>query len=322
MKNTLDSLKFLADEDNFGNPFKSKVEPKRPMKEIEFKKTHKKKKLNEFIEETKDALYDEDDYDVFDDVINDIDEFDEDNDLRNSLLSMGRKYARDYSASGESNEVTKAFAPQEAHLTDLLAAVSRETARLEDDINEMRKMRSRNYGKISELVEVKGSLYNNQLQILKELNSVKKTQFDIKNKIKETTSSDDGYAAQSVVQSIFGLGHDTLLAGVGGRDGSSGAYDDVVDDSSEDQIYEEVMSSSEDDDSDGAKFLKYEGLGAHYVLEETEDGTRRVYAEDKDGNVIEDYPVPKDVDELRFEINQKNNTAIDQLQRKYEYRYI
>ena len=82
------------------------------------------------------------------------------------------------------------------------------------------------------------------------------------------------------------------------------------------------MSSSEDDDSDGAKFLKYEGLGAHYVLEETEDGTRRVYAEDKDGNVIEDYPVPKDVDELRFEINQKNNTAIDQLQRKYEYRYI
>ena len=322
MKNTLDSLKFLADEDNFGNPFKSKVEPKRPMKEIEFKKTPKKKKLNEFIEETKDALYDEDDYDVFDDVINDIDEFDEDNDLRNSLLSMGRKYARDYSASGESNEVTKAFAPQEAHLTDLLAAVTRETARLEEDINEMRKMRSRNYGKISELVEVKGSLYNNQLQILKELNSVKKTQFDIKNKIKETTSSDDGYAAQSVVQSIFGLGHDTLLAGVGGRDGSSGAYDDVVDDSSEDQIYEEVMSSSEDDDSDGAKFLKYEGLGAHYVLEETEDGTRRVYAEDKDGNVIEDYPVPKDVDELRFEINQKNNTAIDQLQRKYEYRYI
>ena len=38
MKNTLDSLKFLADEDNFGNPFKSKVEPKRPMKEMEFKK--------------------------------------------------------------------------------------------------------------------------------------------------------------------------------------------------------------------------------------------------------------------------------------------
>lgn len=323
MKNTLDSLKFLADEDNFGNPFKSKVEPKRPMKEMEFKKTPKKKKLNEFIEETKDALYDEDDYDVFDDVINDIDEFDEDNDLRNSLLSMGRKYARDYSASGESNEVTKAFAPQEAHLTDLLAAVSRETARLEDDINEMRKMRSRNYGKISELVEVKGSLYNNQLQILKELNSIKKTQFDIKNKIKETTSDGDSYAAQSVVQSIFGLGHDTLLAGVGGRDGSSGAYDSAADASYDnDEAYEEIIGASVDDDSDGAKFLKYEDRGAHYILEETEDGHRRVYAEDRDGNVIDDYPVPKDVDELRFEINQKNNTAIDQLQRKYEYRYI
>ena len=84
----------------------------------------------------------------------------------------------------------------------------------------------------------------------------------------------------------------------------------------------EQLELSKDVVGDGAKFLKYEGLGAHYVLEETEDGTRRVYAEDKDGNVIEDYPVPKDVDELRFEINQKNNTAIDQLQRKYEYRYI
>ena len=322
MKGTLDSLKYLANEGSFSNPFKDKVESNDSIKKYDFKKSSKKKKLDEFIEEAKEKLHDEDDYDVFDNVVADLDEFDEDSDLRNSLLSMGRKYARDYSTSGESNEVTKAFAPQEAHLTDLLAAVTRETARLEEDINEMRKMRSRNYGKISELVEVKGSLYNNQLQILKELNSVKKTQFDIKNKIKETTSSDDGYAAQSVVQSIFGLGHDTLLAGVGGRDGSSGAYDDVVDDSSEDQIYEEVMSSNEDDDSDGAKFLKYEGLGAHYVLEETEDGTRRVYAEDKDGNVIEDYPVPKDVDELRFEINQKNNTAIDQLQRKYEYRYI
>ena len=321
MKNTLDSLKFLADEDNFGNPFKNKVESSHSIKDYEFKKTPKKKKLNDFIEETKDRLYD-DDYDVFDDVIGDIDEFDEDSDLRNSLLSMGRKYARDYSASGETNEVTKAFAPQEAHLTDLLAAVAKETARIEEDINEMRKMRSRNYGKISELVEVKGSLYNNQLQILKELNAVKKTQFDIKSKLKETSSDNDGYAAQSVVQSIFGLGHDTLLAGVGGRDGSSGAYDDAADSSYDnDEVYEEVIGST-DDDSDGSKFLKYEGLGVHYILEETEDGARRIYAEDKNGNVVEDYPIPKDVDELRFEINQKNNTAIDQLQRKYEYRYI
>lgn len=322
MKNTLDSLKFLADEDNFGNPFKNKVESSHSIKDYEFKKTPKKKKLNDFIEETKDRLYDDDDYDVFDDVIRDIDEFDEDSDLRNSLLSMGRKYARDYSANGETNEVTKAFAPQEAHLTDLLAAVAKETARIEEDINEMRKMRSRNYGKISELVEVKGSLYNNQLQILKELNAVKKTQFDIKSKLKETSSDNDGYAAQSVVQSIFGLGHDTLLAGVGGRDGSSGAYDDAADSSYDnDEVYEEVIGST-DDDSDGSKFLKYEGLGVHYILEETEDGARRIYAEDKNGNVVEDYPIPKDVDELRFEINQKNNTAIDQLQRKYEYRYI
>lgn len=330
MKSTLNSLKYLAEQNNFSDPFENQEITKKESNQPNPFKKLKRNSRDDFVSDTRtklDKYRDKEDleYECFDDLVQDIDEFDEDADLRNSILSMGRKYARDYSASGDNNEVTKAFAPQEAHLNDLLASVARETARLEEDIDEMRKMRSRNYGKLSDMIEVKGSLYSNQLQIIKEINAVKKTQFEIKNKLKEAHGDDSGsYAAQSVVQSIFGLGHDTLLNGVGGRDGSSGAYSD---DRSDDESYEDSedygeLITSTDTDSDGAKFLKYEGRGVHYVLEETQDGERTVYAEDSEGNVVEDYPVPNDISELRFEINQKNNTAIDQLQRKYEYRYI
>ena len=60
MKNTLDSLKYLANEENFGNPFKSKVESKSSIKDYKFEKHSKKKHFDDFIEDTKEKLYEED----------------------------------------------------------------------------------------------------------------------------------------------------------------------------------------------------------------------------------------------------------------------
>lgn len=319
----LDNLKYLASQNDFGNPYDDEVKPSK----ADFSKVKKRKKnnLDTFIADTQEYFQRAAERGDFDAVIDFIDDEDDDIELRDSLINMGRKYARDYSSTSNENEITKAFAPQEAKLKDLYAMISKETAKLEEDINEMRSTRlSRNFGKISDMVEVKSTLLNTQLSVVKEMNAMKKAQFDIRNKMKENTNANgDSYAAESVIQKLFGLGHSAMLSTVGGREGSSGAvYSGSSDDDSfeDSEAYEELINAHSEEETDGDKFLKYEDTAVDYILTEYEDGRRVITAEDKDGNEIPDYPIPKDVDELVFEINQKTNVATDQLQRKYIYR--
>lgn len=323
----LDNLKFLASQNQvFDNPYDD-VAKKDKKNFSSGKKTKKHKSFSETMRENEEYLQNAVDLEDFDSIINIMDYEDDDIDLRNSLISMGRKYARDYGGGSDESEITKAFAPQEAQLKDLYAAMSKEAMKLEEDIEEMRMVRTRNYGKISDMVEVKSSLLSNQLAVIKELNSMKKAQFDIRNKMKENTNaSGDSIATESVIQSLFGLGHDAMLSSVGGRTGSSGAYvdsqSDVIeeDNSFEDSLEYKAIMSDTDEDSDGAKFLKYEGSNVSLILTDYEDGHRVITAEDEEGNVIDDYPIPDNVEELKFEINNKTNIAVDQLQRKYIYR--
>ena len=324
----LDNLKFLASQNRgFDNPYDDEVKSKKPdFDSIKTKKKRKSDSIDAFIADSEEyferAAKDRD----FDAIIDGIDYEDDDLELRDSLISMGRKYARDYAANADENEISKAFAPQEAQLKDLYTAISKEAMKLEEDISEMRQLRSRNFGKISDMVEVKTSLLSSQLQVIKEMNSMRKAQFDIRNKMKENNNvNGDSVAAESVIQSLFGLGHDTMLSSVGGRAGSSGAYmgnDNTVEDDTSfenSEAYGELMAGT-DSDSDGAKFLKYEGTNVNLILTDYEDGHKEITAEDEDGNVIDDYPIPSNVDELKFEINNKTNIAVDQLQRKYLYR--
>ena len=324
---TLNSLRMLANQNStFDDPFDKEVVSKKPTFE---KRPKKKQTVEAFIEESEEYLKDAADNRDFDAIVDVLDYEDDDLELRDSILSMGRKYARDYTTSKDESEVSKAFAPQEARLNDIYSTLSKEAMKLEEDINEMRMMRSRNYGKISDMVEVKGSIISNQLNVIKELNNIKKTQFDIRNKMKADASadSDGSAAATSVIQSIFGMGHDALLSGVGGRSGSSGAYDpdEESNDFENSDTYGEMIINQNSDDAeetDGDKFLKYEGQNIRLVLEEDDSGNRSIHAEDDEGNVIDDYPIANNVNELQFDINQKTNTATDQLQRKYEYRSI
>ena len=42
-----------------------------------------------------------------------------------------------------------------------------------------------------------------------------------------------------------------------------------------------------------------------------------VVAKDRDGNVIPDYPMPTNVDQLQFSVNMTTQSAEDELHRKY-----
>ncbi len=272
------------------------------------------------------------DDDDFDCVIGTIDEYDEDEELKSALISEGRKYARDFAASADSSELAKAFAPQETKLKEMLKVVDRDLLDIGSDLDLMRNSRS-GRGRLPELISAKTSVISTELSIIKEINNIKKMQFEIKAKNEKAAADNNvGPDSSALLQSIFNMDQGGLFTD-GGRDVYSGTNDDEYDTAGDNEPdYEpqsvdnslsqaSVESSSFDDGSDGAKFLKYEKSGVQMVLLEDADGERTVYAEDRDGNRLDDYPLPKDISELTFDINMKAHTAIDQLQRKYRYVY-
>lgn len=327
MGNTLDNLKALS---SIHNPFTDTLEEKpvyKPKKEFDIEADRKHEPdIAEIIGDTKiKKILDTHTYDI-DSVLDDISEDDENARIRSGLIGLGRKYARIHDDDGTTSEVDKAFNPQIDKLNDLLTEVTRDTDEVEKDINQIRRMMNgRNYQRMNELIETKASLHNTTLNIIKELSSIEKNKFDIKNKMAKDKPADVDPSLMSgnILQNIFGIGHDALLTSVDGREGSSGAisYDEnTLEDTDEygALVYNKNFPT-EDDESEGDKFIKYENRGVEMVLEESGDGTKTIYAQDADGNVIDDYPLPKDIESLTFDINVRTGTATDQLQRRYKY---
>lgn len=305
-----------------------------------------KRRVVEDSAESKDTLkrleeklskFDLDD-DDFDSLIDTIDEYDEDSDLRNALIQEGRKYARDYAASSESSEIVKAFAPQETRLNAMLKEFDKEEIEINKDIDQMRFSRSRSGKSLADLINARASIAKTKLDIIKEINNIKKSQFDIRSKYDKAGSNGDNdplSQSNAILQGIFGMDQGSIF-GEHGREETSGAvdYDDdesFYDDSSvtdvdpgnvQNSVAEAAAESyNQDDDSDGAKFLKYEGAGVQMVLTEDMEGHVTLHAEDRDGNRIDDYPLPKDFEDLTFDKNIRAGTAVDQLQRPYKYIY-
>lgn len=306
-----------------------------------------RRRLVEDTDENKDTLkrleeklakFDLDD-DDFDSLIDTIDEYDEDSDLRDALIQEGRKYARDYAASSESSEIVKAFAPQETRLNTMLKEFDKEEIEINKDIDQMRFSRSRSGKSLADLINARASIAKTKLDIIKEINNIKKSQFDIRAKYDKANANGDSdplSQSNAILQGIFGMDQGSMF-GEHGREETSGAVDYEDDDES---FYDDssvtdvdpgtpqnsfaeaaVGSFNSDEDSDGAKFLKYEGSGVQMVLTEDIEGNMSLHAEDRDGNVIDDYPLPKDFKDLTFDKNIRAGTAVDQLQRNYKYVY-
>ena len=337
MSSTLDKLTKLANAGNINqDPYENEKHDIKPSdnssKKFEKMLSKKARKEESFLSRLNRKL---EDYgylsgDDFDDILDSIDIDDEDIELKNNLISMGRRYARSNAVTEEEGEVDKAFAPQEQKLKDLYTEVSKDVIKIEKDLEELRGTSfGKNAMKTAELASAKNSLHATKLSIIKELNSMKKSQFEIKSKIDKNNVSNgmESFASADMMQRIFGMGHDSIISSVGGRESAAGdpIYEygsDSAAYSAEDEIGERMCDEYADtyQDSEGDIYLKYEGKNINVVVEEHCDGTKEIYAEDENGERVSDYPVPKDVDELSFDINERTGTAIDQLQRKYIYR--
>lgn len=254
---------------------------------------------------------------------------DEDSDLRRSLVSMGRKYARDTAITGETSVVARAFSGAEKRLDQLLTEVRSDKESLQKDISTMRAMRTRNFKVLSELIETKGQFHATELSVIKEMNATTKAQFDIQSKIKERNEESDNAdaAASKAMQQLFGMGRSELISSVGGYSAMSGAGDNDNDDietymstPSDEFIHKKLFNDVEE--TDGDKFLRYENDGVEYILlVDKDNGDTTVIAEDKNGNIVPDYPMPSNIEELSFDIDESTLSATDDLHRSYKVRY-
>lgn len=269
-----------------------------------------------------------DDFESFleDDSIFDSEESEE---LRNGLVSMGRKYARDTGVTAEQSEITKTFSASEKRLKDLYDEIARDKINIQKDIDQLRGMqRGKNYKALSDLNSSKTSYHSTQLQAIKEMNAIKKTEFEMRMKERaakmasSTGGGDD--ISTNTIRSLFGAGRNDIINAAGGYSRVSGATGNTIsqsfvdDDMSDEEIEEKYFSDEPEEYSDGDKFLEYEGKGVEYTLLVDDDNSPiEVVAKDRDGNVIPDYPMPTNVDQLQFSVNMTTQSAEDELHRKY-----
>lgn len=265
-----------------------------------------------------------DDFDAF---IND-EEFEANNnlELQGSLISLGRKYARETAVSAETSEIIKTFAGSEKNLKSLYDEISKDKMQVQSDIDQMRLARTRNFKSLSDLISTKNQYHATQLSIIKEINNIHKTQFDLKYKDqKNKTEEVDGSVSTNTIRNLFSLGKGDLLGSIGGYEEISGARDDdsyYSDEYSDEEIQQKYFSGDEYT-SDGDNYLKYEGVSLDYILLlDSDNNMQDIIVEDIDGNIITDYPMPSNIDELSFTIDAKTGSAEDGLHRKYKIRYV
>lgn len=266
----------------------------------------------------------DDDYDsAFDDLIENAFIEDEDVTLRNSLIAMGRRHAiKSLEDDPDTSEISRAFVRQEQAVEDLISEINKDTVAINRDIEMMRSLRTKNYKSMADLISARVSFANVKLSAIKELNSIQKTKFELKAKMKKSDdeSAEGGLGATQTIQKLFSIGRQNLV----------GAVDDDVltTDTGDDDYNANAAITTIHEESalppavtDGDKFIAHEDEGVEYVLD-IDSGTddKQIYAVNKYGDVISDYPLPSNPDQLNFQINELAGEATDQLQRRYRLR--
>ena len=268
--------------------------------------------------------------DEFESFLDDDSMFDseESDELRNGLVSMGRKYARDTGISSENSEITKTFSDSEKKLKSLYDEISKDKVNIQKDIDQLRSLtRGKNYKALSDLNSAKTSFHTTQLQAIKEMNAIKKAQFEMRMKERAAKMASGGDGSEDIstntIRSLFGAGRNDIVNAAGGYSKVSGAIGNTISDAfqsdlSDDEIEEKYFANEPDEITDGDKFLEYEGQGVEYILLVDDDNSPiEVVAKDREGHVIPDYPMPSNVDQLQFNINMTTQSAEDELHRKY-----
>lgn len=263
-----------------------------------------------------------------DDTFVDMDEFfdtfgdiDADTELQNNLISLGRKYSHE-GGSKEVSDIQAKFVPQKTALTKLISDLDGDIALVGKDIAMMRMSRSRNFKAMSDLISAQSSLYSTKLSAIKEQSSIEKTIADLKLKIdgKNSSAEDQSVTASMAIQQLFSGGENTPSVTINSEDiSSSGSSSEIIDRTiNDDENLKNIFGDSSDSDSEGDIYLKYEdrNVSTHCVINR-ETGEKHLIAKDSNGNIIPDYPIPPNSENLIFTIHDDLGTVTDNLGRDY-----
>ena len=317
--------------------------PKKKKKEKEGKKEKKKKKDKASIDVDFSLITNEENPEAGIDIEIDLEEvmeeyFDEDgNPISDPIVDEQRRGYK--KRKNDKNPYKKEFAEEMTLLYDVYSDVSTLAKELDKMVKASQSSRVRGTSKnfnetISNLISARGT----QLQILKEMTSVKKTIADLKIKEDAKKNNDEGSKNQSLLasnylQQVLNAGRNNFVQQVRGTtrpgflvdsylppDGDDEEDDDsrpetIADfrnaipgysDNEEVEMNEYLMDRLENEEnpfrtSDGDKLIQYEKRGVQVcVKRDVATGDYEFLAVDRDNQIVHDYPLPKNTGKMKF----------------------
>lgn len=248
------------------------------------------------------------------------------------LDKYSRKGKQSYNKYKEDeNEYKKEFAEELAMLYDLLEETNKFSKKLTKKYDSIDGSKAKGTSKyLTELIESILGATTNKLQIIKEINSLKKNiqELKIKSDSKYAKMNGDGSLeddANSFFQNIMGVGRNNFVSALNGEPDihfSNPEYSndddieyvnslpdaqDALHDIINDRLENEGCIRSEEAD----KYIIYENLKPELrILRSAADNTWEVIAVDKDEQRIIDYPVPskRDLGKMKFSADGKYAT--------------
>lgn len=235
----------------------------------------------------------------------------------------------------DKNPYKKEFAEEMTLLYDLYDNVSNIAKDLEKQVKAISTSKTRGTTKSqAEMIANLLSAKSNQLQILKELSSVKKTTMDLKlkeeaRKSKDQVDTNIGIAGSNYIQQILNAGRNNVMQSLRGttKPGflvdsyvEEGEYEEDVEgtfleyhgntpgysDNENFQMNQFLLERIEEEGyngrtEDGDKLIKYEKQGVEVCIQrDIATDEYEFVAIDKHGNIVHDYPLPQNPGKIKF----------------------
>lgn len=280
------------------------------------------------------------DFDDSDDFYQAIDNWDNGEYVEEPLDKYSRKGKRSYDKYKEDeNEYKKEFAEELAMLYDLLDEANKFNKKLNKKYDSIDGNKAKGTSKyLNDLIESMLSSTTTRLQIIKEINSLKKNiqELKIKSDSKYGKTGNDGTLeedANSFFQNIMGVGRNNFVSALNGDPDIHFSNPDYSNDDdieyanslpdAHEALHEMINERLENEGTarsiEAEKYIIYENMKPELIVTfSVVNNTWEMVAVDKDGQIIQGFPVPSKKDLGKMKFSQDKKFATDAYGRSYK----
>lgn len=280
------------------------------------------------------------DFDDNDDFYQAIDNWDNGEYVEEPLDKYSRKGKRSYDKYKEDeNEYKKEFAEELAMLYDLLDEANKFNKKLNKKYDSIDGNKAKGTSKyLNDLIESMLSSTTTRLQIIKEINSLKKNiqELKIKSDSKYGKIGNDGTLeedANSFFQNIMGVGRNNFVSALNGDPDIHFSNPDYSNDDdieyanalpdAHEALHEMINERLENEGTarsiEAEKYIIYENMKPELIVTfSVVNNTWEMVAVDKDGQIIQGFPVPSKKDLGKMKFSQDKKFATDAYGRSYK----